>query len=157
MDHAKCDEQMTIATESVNDPAVEEPSPFQKRRRVDKNVCGDEACKSQPKISREAMTTRGDILVHLDDDDNDDDDDDDDDDNDNNDTDDGKDEMNSTIADDDETEANISNRELEEVMQDVVRKRYMELFTYMHFSPSNNYCDTTSVLALAAKKLSKWD
>ena len=118
IDHTNCDEQMNIATESVNDSAVEEPSPFQKRRRVDKNVCDDEAWKSQPKISEEVSTTSADIQMHLDDDDNDDDDEDSE-----TDTDDRKAEMNSTIADDDETEANISNRELEEVMQDVVKKR----------------------------------
>ncbi|XP_067045741.1 LOW QUALITY PROTEIN: tRNA-splicing endonuclease subunit Sen2-like [Acropora muricata] len=117
IDHTNCDEQMNIATESVNDSAVEEPSPFQKRRRVDKNVCDDEAWKSQP-ISEEVSTTSADIQMHLDDDDNDDDDEDSE-----TDTDDRKAEMNSTIADDDETEANISNRELEEVMQDVVKKR----------------------------------
>ncbi|XP_044181935.1 tRNA-splicing endonuclease subunit Sen2-like isoform X1 [Acropora millepora] len=117
IDHTNCDEQMNVATESVYDSAVEEPSPFQKRRRVDKNVCDDEACKSQPKISEEVSTTSTDIQMHFDDDDDDDDDEDSE-----TDTDDCKAEMNSTIADDNETEANISNRELEEVMQDVVKK-----------------------------------
>ena len=117
IDHTNCDELMNVATEPVNDSAVEEPSPFQKRRRVDKNVCDDEACKSQPKISEEVSTTGADIQMHLDDDDDDDDDDSE------TDTDDREAEMNSNIADDDETEANISNRELEEVMHDVVRKR----------------------------------
>ena len=118
IDHTNWDEQMNIATESVNDSAVEEPSPFQKRRRVDKNVCDDEAWKSQPKTSEEVSTTSTDIQMSLDDDDDDDDDDDSE-----TDTDDRKAEMNNTVADDDETEANISNRELEEVMQDVVKKR----------------------------------
>ena len=118
IDHTNCDEQMNIATESVNDSALEEPSPFQKRRRVEKNVCDDEACKSQLKISEEVSTTSADIQMHLDDDDDDDDDEDSE-----TDTDDLKAEMDSTIADDDQTEANISNRELEEVMQDVVKKR----------------------------------
>ena len=101
-DHTKHDKQINIWSESMGDVSDKEFSKYHKRKRVDTADSDGESCESQHKLGEKVHTIlREEVILHSSDDED----------------------IKITLTDDDDIEECISNRELEEVMQDVVRKR----------------------------------
>ncbi|XP_068705335.1 tRNA-splicing endonuclease subunit Sen2-like [Montipora foliosa] len=99
-DHTKHDKQINIWSESMGDVSVKEFSKYHKRKRVDTADSDGESCESQRKLGEKVHTIREEVILHSSDDED----------------------IKITLTDDDDIEECISNRELEEVVQDVVRK-----------------------------------